>query len=212
MTSYVKEDAGTFIAASQRPDGTWRKPRRVKDGYVPQEEVPLYESLGKQFSKNKPTYPPGMSAEYAAAHKARVDAETRTTIPGLVIVDEPKKKKKKNKTKTINSLTNDLAATKISETDDKNKNQTSKDNQKFKKQVTKTNKTQPAQINRQDNQSHLSDDMKRLKNLRKKLREIELLENKIKNGDIKNQDKEILDKIARKNDIKDEIKLLESNQ
>ncbi|GAV08255.1 hypothetical protein RvY_17978 [Ramazzottius varieornatus] len=45
LQTYVKDNSGaTIIPASRRPDGSMRKEIRVKEGFVPQEEVPVYQA------------------------------------------------------------------------------------------------------------------------------------------------------------------------
>ncbi|XP_050310994.1 partner of Y14 and mago [Anthonomus grandis grandis] len=172
----VTENGEQFIPASQRPDGTWRKARRVKEGYVPQEEVPLYESKGKQFmaKKQEPVVlPTGQVAQ--------------RPIPGLFIVQEEKdkkgqKKKIKNKVEEINKI---LESTKISEGGTKTAPATAQANQEA---------TDPA---------------KKLKNLKKRLREVESLEEKVKSGALAKPEPEQLAKIKRKNDLLMQIAELE---
>lgn len=55
----------------------------------------------------------------------------------------------------------------------------------------------------------VTDPSKRLKNLRKKLREIEAIEKKISNGEIKAPDKDQKEKVSRKPDVLSEIMALE---
>ena len=47
----VNDDGERVIAASRRPDGTVRKERRVRAGYVPQDEQPVYQSRGTQVGR-----------------------------------------------------------------------------------------------------------------------------------------------------------------
>ncbi|XP_071445938.1 partner of Y14 and mago [Hetaerina americana] len=194
-STYVKDDSGaTFIPASQRPDGTWRKPRRVRDGYVPQEEVPLYESKGKQWAMSKPQYPVGMSPEVINASKA-VNDSTRPIIPGLYIEPKPeasksskKKKKKKsaNKGAEVESVTASLKNASVGPN-----------------QSANSNKKSPPE------QAVTTDPQKRIKNLKKKLKEIEVLELRIASGELKNPEKEQKNKIERKKQIMSEIEDLE---
>ncbi|KAF7387518.1 hypothetical protein HZH68_013195 [Vespula germanica] len=196
-STYIKdEQGGTFIPASQRPDGTWRKPRRVKDGYIPQEEVPLYESKGKQFIKNKPIYPVGASPEFIAQHKAKQEALAAKATKCVTCTQpksENKKKKKKSKNKNTEIIIEELSKTTISQAKVEDKVSA------LSNEVNKTNQTQT-----------IVDTEKRIKSLRKKIREIESLEEKIKSGLLKNPEKEILEKMRRKNEIMKEIKSLEA--
>lgn len=93
-TTYVEQSDGSkVIPGSRRPDGTMRKAVRVKQGYTPTEEN-KYESLGtKMMAKQNSGYPPGFAPPEETAAKPRVPG-----LPDDYVEQNAKKAaKKKNK-------------------------------------------------------------------------------------------------------------------
>ncbi|KAK4874493.1 hypothetical protein RN001_013853 [Aquatica leii] len=189
------ENGDSIIPASQRPDGTWRKARRVKEGYVPQEEVPLYESKGKQLV-NRATKPQTITLPSGqVAHQ---------TIPGLFLVAE-KPKPKKKKSKNVEDVTKQMERAKLTD-DSPTKAQTKSQTKK----KTKTVVEQPPTEDKSSNASNQDvDPVKRLRNLKKRLREVEQLEEKLKKGLISKPEPEQLAKVLRKNYLQMQISELE---
>ncbi|XP_063228306.1 partner of Y14 and mago [Bacillus rossius redtenbacheri] len=208
QSPYVKDEQGaTFIAASQRPDGTWRKPRRVREGYVPQEEVPLYESKGKQFTKSKPQYPVGLSPEIINESKARREKAEKSLIPGLIInadgKSSKKKKKKKNASSPVEAVTDNLSKTHLAAEAGSSPKSSSCSNT-----IEPTAITPHSPEESKTNVGSPADPAKRIKNLRKRLREIELIEQKMSSGELKTLEKDQIEKVARKKEVLREIEQL----
>ncbi|XP_072179409.1 partner of Y14 and mago-like [Diadema setosum] len=181
----VNDGGDSYIPATQRPDGSWRKPRRVKPGYVPQEEVPLYESKGKQWVNSKPRLPPGVHEDPAPVQQSQ-QVQPQAPLSKSAKKNEKRKQKRKEKAHAqeetgivdgkVDALASNIGDVSLSDN----------------AQLTGT-----------------SDPQKRMKNVKKKLRQIEDLQVKISSGEITSPSKEQLDKIARKGELEEELRTLE---
>ncbi|XP_019530834.3 partner of Y14 and mago [Aedes albopictus] len=241
MTTYATDSQGKFIPSTQRPDGTWRKPRRVRDGYVPQEEVPLYESKGKLFAQ-KPLLPPGMSPEMAQKAKEKREREQRikqqreaeanrrppqNPVPGLLIlngdskINQPQQrttnKPAKPKKKAV-ELPDVLLEQKQKEEQKQKQQKSQKDNKNAKpQQQDRIEEVAKAMNGLQLTNNHVAatdglqtDLSKKLRKLRKKIREIEIIEERLRSTDGgPRPDKDQIDKAKRKPEILKEIEELE---
>jgi len=177
--------------------------------------VPLYESKGKIIEKNQPKYPVGFSEEYVREVKERHDAAQKKTqsIPGLTCIpNNSKKKKKKSNSHTKPPDADDLLVSNNVTTSAMP--QSSKENE-----WTTVGKQQPVKkkaeekVVKKEKQSGIVaqeavDPAKRVKNLRRRLKEMELIAEKKAKGE--KLEKDQVEKLSRKGDVEEEIvKLIE---
>lgn len=194
------KDGNAYIPGSQRPDGTWRKPRRVKNGYIPQEEVPVYQTKGKREASEIPKLPPGWNFVDESLNQLSVAGNYDDVKPlSKSQKKHARRKQKKKETKEneqvyeIEELIEGFEKTSIfNETEDQSVND------------------QPHPLIVSPDPSSLDDReiLKRVRALRKKVKQIEDLEQRIESGDISKPDKDQLNKISKKHEIVTELNSL----
>lgn len=149
----------------------------------------------------KPAIPVGMCpivAQEAKLRRERQQAKQINLIPGLIVLPNQTKKS----TNTPKNQT-DCGTSSIKKSSSSTKSKSNKSNNNPIDDNTLNNAMDNLNVSSEEELA------KKLKKLRKKIREIEAIEAKLDSGELKKPEQDQLDKIARKEQILDELDNLE---